>query len=69
LVQIRAVCPFRPQLVHFCGRRFFGGSDSALIISNSVFGVGVGLDEERRRERIESASRREKLRHRTEPVG
>jgi hypothetical protein len=33
--QVRAVCPSPPQLLHLLGDRFFGGSDSAIIISNS----------------------------------
>jgi len=34
-VQVRAVCPSPPQLLHLLGDRFFGDSDSAIIISNS----------------------------------
>jgi hypothetical protein len=34
-VQVRAVCPSPPELLHFWGDRFFDGSDSAIIISNS----------------------------------
>jgi hypothetical protein len=34
-VQVRAVCPSLPQLLHFWGDRFLDGSDSAIIISNS----------------------------------
>jgi hypothetical protein len=34
-MQVRAVCPSPPELLHFWGDRFFDGSDSAIIISNS----------------------------------
>src|ERR1700732_2869353 len=40
-VQVRAVCPSPPQLLHFWGDRFFAGSESAIIISRSALALRV----------------------------
>jgi hypothetical protein len=35
-VKVRAVCPSLSKILHFCGACFFGGSDFAIINSNSA---------------------------------
>jgi hypothetical protein len=60
---------FSPAIGAFLRLAFFRRLGFRLNYFQFGFGAGVGLDEGRQRERIEAASRREKLRYRTEPVG